>query len=121
MNEPTKNAHSAGSSTKPPTWIRHIIWLGPACAIALLVAAAYLRHARGEDWLSAFGLPLDRDFFRLIGDFLVPVMVTVFLMNPVKKLPPSQEKTTLTRILWSFFVFLFVWWSPLHITLFGPS
>lgn len=83
--------------------------------------AAYRDHAKGRDWASALGLPIDRDFFRIIGDFVVPVLLVWFMVRAVRKLPASREKTVLTWVGWSLFVFLFVWWSPLHNTLFGPS
>jgi hypothetical protein len=55
------------------------------------------------------------------GNFIVPVLVTILMMQTIMKLSPSREKTTLAWIGWSFFVFLFVWWSPLHTVLFGPG
>lgn len=87
--------------------------------------SAYWRHGRGEGWFSAFGLSFDRSYLQFIaeftGNFIVPVLVTILMTQTIRKLPPTREKTILTWTSWSFFVFLFVWWSPFHNALFGPS
>lgn len=84
------------------------------------IVPAYMRHQSGRDWLSAFGLPLDRGFLRLIGDAAIPIFIITLILQQVKKLPPSREKTVLSWLGWSFFVFLIVWWSFLGHMLFGP-
>lgn len=90
-------------------------------ALILWALSSFWYHARGEDWTSAIGLTADRDFFRILGDFVIPVVAVVFMMQFVRKLPPSHEKTAMTWIGWMLFAYLFVWWSPLHIALFGPG
>lgn len=110
MNDRTQKLREASRHDKPSRWRPELVaWLAFAGVLVINGVSVYWHHAQGQDWISALGLTPDRDLFRLIGDFAVPVMVTVLLLQTVRRLPPSQEKRILTWIGWSFFVFLFVW------------
>ena len=90
-------------------WRKFVPWLWFALSVAWFFAFALLDHARGRSWAAVFGLPWDRNFLRPFGDFAIPVLLLVLMMQNIRKLPPSREKTTSIRIGWSLFVFLFVW------------
>lgn len=125
MTDSVRNSQDTVEHVKPPKWRHRILWLATTWLVIVVVASAYWRHGEGEGWLSAFGLSFDRDYLQFMaefaGNFIVPVLVTILMMQTIMKLSPSREKTTLAWIGWSFFVFLFVWWSPLHTVLFGPG
>jgi hypothetical protein len=84
-------------------------WLSAALLWAMIIGVAFLDHAKGRSWSFAFGLPLDKNFLRPIGDFVIPVLAIMLMSRNIGKLPDSREKTVLFRICWWFFVFLLVW------------
>ena len=90
-------------------WRQFRVWLLIIGLWTWLFVDAYRRHSHGESWASVLGLPWDRNFLRPFGDFAIPVLLLVLMMQNIRKLPPSREKTTSIRIGWSLFVFLFVW------------
>lgn len=96
-----------------------ILVCGVTVALLLYGYSAYRHHTTGSGWGSALGFPVDRFFFNLLGGFVVPVLVTVVAMGVVNTLPPSRQKTVLSWIGWLFFVFLFLWWSPLRVAVSG--
>lgn len=117
---PAQESHSTKGRSHQSAWRRD---RGSLLAFGLVIIiyglSAWRDHAKGDDWLTALGFPLDWDFLRIIGDFVVPVVTIVLMMQSVRKLTPSREKTVLTWTGWSLFVFLFLWWSPLRIAMFG--
>lgn len=113
MSPSSHNSHSSAA------WRRHLSWTLFACSLILYVATSIWGRTRGESWLDAFGLTLDGDFLRLIGDLLVPLLAIVVMLRQTRSLPPSRERTILTWVGWSIFVFLLVWWLPLRSALFG--
>lgn len=118
----TKQAGGTGYDWRT-TWRRRVFWMAIAVIVVVNAASAFRRHVRGEGWLSAFGFSADADYLRFIarigGDFILPVLAVLFMIYTVRRLEPSAEKKALTWIGWSLFVFLFVWWSPIHTALFG--
>lgn len=79
-------------------------------APAIYVVSAYASYRRGGvGWLSALGLPLDREALVILGGFVVLVVITVLMLQKTRRLSPSREKTTLTRIGNLQLAILFVW------------
>lgn len=118
MAYPTKNPVSPQHASKPTTWRRWVFWLGFLTLVIINGVAAFRHRRSGEDWLSAFGFAFDQDLLQILGDAAVPLIGVVFIRVQVMRLPPSREKTVLTWLTWSLFLFLLAWWS-LHIALFG--
>ena len=90
-------------------WSKIRVWFLVIGLWVWLFVDAYRRHSQSGSWASAFGLPWDRNFLRPIGDLAIPVLLLVLMMQNIRKLPPSREKTTVARIGWALFIFLFVW------------
>lgn len=106
MNTQKDHESNAGEVGR---WTQIRLWLLVIGMWVWLLVDAYRRHSQGGSWASAFGLSWDRNILRPIGDLAIPVLLLVLMMQKIRKLPPSREKTTVVRIGWSLFVFLFVW------------
>jgi hypothetical protein len=115
-----KQIPTKADDTQSSSWRHYAIWLALSGSVIINGLVAYRRHQRGEDWLSAFGLTPDPELLRLVGDVGVPIVMITLIMQQVRRLPPSREKTATSWLGWSLFVFLFVWWFPLREMLFGP-
>jgi len=122
MKNTLQKPNNVTKPAKPAIGHRLGFWwtVGILLFVISIFVPAYKLHQSGEDWLSAFGLPLDRGFFRLIGDAAIPIFTITLILQQVRKLTPSREKTALNWLGWSLFAFLLVWWSLLGNMVFGP-
>lgn len=85
-------------------------WLLLISVFAMIFVDTYRRHSQGTSWASAFGFPFNLDFVvGFVGDFLIPLAMSIAILRYVRRLSPSREKTILARIGWSLYGYLFLW------------